>query len=66
MVSKPTHQAAMRKQTLVRYVRVGMPVALALGMGIIQDPWVGVALGVMVLAGIGCFFVIRARNSNGR
>jgi hypothetical protein len=47
---------------LNRIVGLGLPLLLLLIFGIIQQPWIGIILFAMVLAGILCFFIVRGLN----
>jgi hypothetical protein len=47
---------------LNRSVRLGLPLVLLLIFGIIQQPWIGIILLAMVIAGILCFFIVRGLN----
>jgi len=57
-----TEEAKRSKETVRLWLSVGFPLALVLVRGIIAEPWLGVAVVALGLAGVGCAGVIWVLN----
>jgi hypothetical protein len=65
-VRKEPESEEMRRleRTTGVWLRVGVPLFIALVAGVIQEPWLGIILFLILFAGIGFFLLIRAMHRN--